>query len=358
MSDQVYVPKSRKGLYTLIAVIVVAIVAGYFLLNDGDDADVKNGSGTTETLDLVAYSTPQTAYQAIEAAFKETDEGAGVTFKESYGPSGDQSRAVEGGQPADVVNFSLESDVTRLVDAKLVSPDWKEATGNEGIVADSVVVLVVRKGNPKNIRTWEDLIKPGVGIVTPNPASSGGARWNTLAAYGHVLATGGSDADAQKYLTEYFKHAVALPGSARDALTSFTGGNGDVLVSYENEAILARQNGEDVEYVVPDQTLLIETPVATTIDAPEQARDFVKFLFSEEAQTEFLKSGYRPVVKSVTGPVKGATDEDKPFPAPETLLTVGEDFGGWDDAKQKFFDEKDGIVTKIQIATGTQGEDS
>ena len=359
MSDQVYVPKSRKGLFALIAVIVVAIVAGYFLLNGGDDvADANNGSGESETLDLVAYSTPQTAYKAIEAAFKGTDEGAGVTFKESYGPSGDQSRAVEGGQPADIVNFSLESDVTRLVDAKLVSPDWKEATGNEGIVADSVVVLVVRKGNPKNIRSWEDLVKPGVGIVTPNPASSGGARWNTLAAYGHVLATGGSDAEAQEYLTEYFKNAVALPGSARDALTSFTSGNGDVLVSYENEAILARQNGEDVEYVVPDQTLLIETPVATTVDAPEQARDFVTFLFSEEAQTEFLKSGYRPVVKSVTGPVKGATDEDKPFPAPETLLTVGKDFGGWEDAKKKFFDEKTGIVTKIQIATGTQGEDS
>ena len=359
MSDQVYVPKSRKGLYALIGIIVAAIVAGYFLLNGGGGAGAaKDGDAEAATLDLVAYSTPQTAYKAIEAAFTKTDEGAGVTFKESYGPSGDQSRAVEGGQPADIVNFSLESDVTRLVDAKLVSPDWKEETGNDGIVADSVVVLVVREGNPKNIQGWEDLIKPGVGIVTPNPASSGGARWNTLAAYGHVLATGGTDADAQKYLTEYFKHAVALPGSARDALTSFTGGNGDVLVSYENEAILARQNGEDVEYVIPDQTLLIETPVATTVDAPQQAKDFVRFLFGEEAQSEFLKSGYRPVVKSVTGPVKGATDEDKPFPTPETLLTVGKDFGGWANAKKKFFDEKDGIVTKIQIATGTQGDDS
>ncbi len=359
MSDQVYVPTSRKGLYALIAVVVVALIAGYFLLNGGDDSAGADGSGAKAvTLDLVAYSTPQTAYKAIEEAFTRTDEGAGVTFRESYGPSGDQSRAVEGGQPADVVNFSLESDVTRLVDAKLVSPDWKAETGNDGIVADSVVVLVVRKGNPKNIQGWEDLIKPGVGIVTPNPASSGGARWNTLAAYGHILATGGSEADAQKYLTEYFKHAVALPGSARDALTSFTGGNGDVLVSYENEAILARQNGEDVEYVVPDQTLLIETPVATTVDAPKQATDFVRFLFSEEAQSEFLKSGYRPVVKSVTGPVKGATNENKPFPTPDTLLTVGKDFGGWADAKKKFFDEKDGIVTKIQIATGTQGDDS
>jgi sulfate/thiosulfate-binding protein len=215
---------------------------------------------------------------------------------------------------------------------------------------------VVRKGNPKNIKGWDDLIKPGVGIVTPNPASSGGARWNTLAAYGHVIANGGTDAEAQAYLTKYFKNAVALPGSARDALTSFTSGNGDVLVSYENEAILARQKGEDVEYIVPDQTLLIETPAATTVDAPAQAKEFVKFLFTKGAQTEFLKSGYRPVVKGVTGPVKGATDEADPFPTPKTLLTVGKDFGGWDDAKKKFFDEKDGIVTKIQIATGTQGD--
>jgi sulfate transport system substrate-binding protein len=358
MSDQVYVRKSRTGLYALIALIVAAIVGGYFLLNGrGNDTKAASGPAKTTTLDLVAYSTPQTAYQSIEKAFKKTHAGAGVTFKESYGASGDQSRAVEGGQHADVVNFSLESDVTRLVDAKIVSPDWKSQTGHDGIVADSVVVLVVRKGNPKHIHGWDDLVKPGVGIVTPNPASSGGARWNTLAAYGHVIANGGSDTDAQAYLTQYFKHAVALPGSARDALTSFTSGNGDVLVSYEDEAILARQKGEAVDYIVPDQTLLIETPAAATIKAPQQARDFVKFLFTDEAQSAFRASGFRPVKKGISGDVKGANDPADPFPTPKTLLTVGKDFGGWDDAKKKFFDEKDGIVTKIQIATGTQGND-
>lgn len=356
MSDQVYVRKSRTGLYALIAIVVAAIVAGYFLLKGGSDD--KGSATATEptTLNLVAYSTPQTAFQAIEAAFQQTDAGKGVTFKESYGPSGDQSRAVEGGLKADVVNFSLESDVTRLVDAKLVSPDWKTETGNDGIVADSVVVLAVRKGNPKRITGWDDLVKPGVEIVTPNPASSGGARWNTLAAYGHVIANGGSEADATKYLTDYFKHAVALPGSARDALTSFTSGNGDVLVSYENEAILARQKGEDLDYIVPDQTLLIETPAAVTVGAPEQAKEFVKYLFTDDAQSQFRASGYRPVIDGLSGPVKGATDESKPFPTPKTLLTVGKDFGGWDEAKKKFFDEKTGLVTKIQIATGTQGD--
>jgi sulfate/thiosulfate-binding protein len=335
-------------LKTAVATSLVGVL-GLSACGGADAAGDKKGA----VIDLVAYSTPQIAFQKIEPLFEKTAAGKGVTFKESYGPSGDQSRAVENGQPADFVNFSLESDVTRLVDSKQVDADWKTATGHDGIVADSVVVLVVRKGNPKHIKGWDDLIKPGVGIVTPNPASSGGARWNTLAAWGHVIANGGTEADAKKYLTSYFKNAVSLPGSARDALTSFTSGNGDVLVSYENEAILARQKGEDVDYIVPDQTLLIETPAAVTVDAPKAASDFTKFLFTKPAQSEFLQSGYRPVVDGVTGDVEGANDPSNPFPTPKTLLTISKDFGGWDAAKKKFFDEENGIVTLIQIATGT-----
>jgi len=307
------------------------------------------------TIDLVAYSTPKAAYANIEKAFQATDAGKDVEFTESYGPSGDQSRAVEGGQAADVVNFSLATDVSRLVDDGLVASDWNKGP-HKGIVADSVVVLVVREGNPKHITGWDDLVKPGVGIVTPNPASSGGARWNTLAAWGHVIANGGTEDQAKAYLTKYFQHAVALPSSARDALTAFTEGTGDVLVSYENEAILARQNGEPVEYVVPDQTLLIETPAAVTKDAPPAAKSFLDFLYTPEAQEEFLKSGYRPVVEGVTGEVAGATDPANPFPAPKVLLTIDKDFGGWASAKDKFFDEENGIVSKIQAATGTTGD--
>lgn len=335
-------------LKTAVATSLVGVL-GLTACGGADTAGEKKGA----VIDLVAYSTPQIAFQKIETLFQKTDDGKGVTFKESYGPSGDQSRAVENGQPADFVNFSLESDVTRLVDSKQVDADWKTATGHDGIVADSVVVLVVRKGNPKNIKGWDDLVKPGVGIVSPNPASSGGARWNTLAAWGQVIANGGTEADAKKYLTAYFKNAVSLPGSAREALTSFTSGNGDVLVSYENEAILARQKGEDVDYIVPDQTLLIETPAAVTVDAPAAAADFAEFLFTQPAQAEFLKSGYRPVVDGVTGDVEGANNPSDPFPAPKTLLTIAADFGGWDAAKKKFFDEENGIVTLIQIATGT-----
>ncbi|MBO9522368.1 MAG: sulfate ABC transporter substrate-binding protein [Nocardioidaceae bacterium] len=336
---------SRRRLVALAAAATAAVAA---LTGCGSSADGSSDGGGA--INLVAYSTPQTAFGSIEAAFKKTSEGKGVSFKESYGPSGDQSRAVAGGQPADFVNFSLESDVTRLVDEGLVASDWN-AGEHQGIVADSVVVIAVRKGNPKHITGWDDIVKPGVGIVTPNPASSGGARWNTLAAYGHVIADGGSEADAEAYLTKFFKNAVALPGSARDALTSFTNGNGDVLISYENEAILARQKGTDLDYIVPDQTLLIETPAAVTKKAPKVATDWLNFLFTKEAQTDFAKSGYRPVIDGIQTDVEGANDPSNPFPAPAKLLTVAKDFGGWPAAQKKFFDDG-GIVPKIQASTG------
>jgi sulfate/thiosulfate-binding protein len=332
----------RRGL----ALAAGATAAALALTGCGASSDAAD----TTSLDLVAYSTPQTAFKSIEAAFKKSDDGKGVSFKESYGPSGDQSRAVAGGQPADFVNFSLESDVTRLVDEGLVAEDWN-AGEHKGIVADSVVAIVVRKGNPKHITGWDDLVKPGVEIVTPNPASSGGARWNTLAAYGHVLADGGTEDQAKDYLTKFFEHAVSLPGSARDALTSFTSGNGDVLISYENEAILARQNDQDVDYIVPDQTLLIETPAAVTTDAPAAAKSFLDFLYTPEAQEDFVKSGYRPVIDGVTADVEGANDPSNPFPTPTKLLTVAGDFGGWPAAQEKFFDDG-GIVPTIQEATG------
>jgi sulfate/thiosulfate transport system substrate-binding protein len=321
----------------------------------GDDASAGAGDGGGSSIDLVAYSTPESAYNELEGMFQGTGEGEGVEFSASYGPSGDQSRAVEAGQPADYVNFSLESDVTRLVDAGLVAEDWNQ-NEHDGIVADSVVVIVTRPGNPLGIEGWEDLVEPGVEIVTPNPGSSGGARWNILAAWGHVIATGGSEKDAEKYLTQFFENTVALPGSARDALTSFTSGNGDVLISYENEAILARQNDAELDYVVPQETLLIETPAAVTESADEAASAWLDFLWTEEAQAVFRTFGYRPVVEGIEGEVEGATDPADPFPTPETLLTVGEDFGGWPEAGEKFFEEETGIVPQIQAETGATGE--
>ena len=344
-----------------IKAAVAATVTGVLALSACSTASGDAGDDAS-TIDLVAYSTPEAAYTEIQTLFQETSEGEGVTFKTSYGGSGDQSRAVEGGQPADFVNFSLESDVTRLVDAGLVDENW-QGNEHEGIVADSLVVIVTRPGNPLGIEGWDDIVEDGVEIVTPNPGSSGGARWNVLAAYGHALETsGGDEKAAEEYLTKFFKNAVALPGSARDALTSFTGGVGDVLISYENEAILARQNGEEMDYVVPSETLLIETPAAVTKDAPKAASDWLDFLYTDEAQQAFLKYGYRPVIEGVEGEVEGANDPADPFPAPKTLFTVGKDFGGWPAASEKFFaDGEDGeplgIVAQIQQDTGKLGEE-
>jgi sulfate transport system substrate-binding protein len=239
------------------------------------------------------------------------------------------------------------------VTAGLVADDWNKGT-NKGIVTRSVVVIVTRKGNPKKITGWADLIKPGIGIVSPNPGSSGAARWNILAAYGSVLANGGTEADAATYLTAFFKNVVSLPGSGRDATTAFLAGTGDVLISYENEAILARQEGQDLDYFVPDTTLLIENPGAVTKTADPRATKWLDFVLSAPGQTEFVKKGFRPVLDSVSGvKVDKANDPANPFPAPsKKLQTLSTDFGGWSAATTKFFDATNGIVTKIQKDTG------
>ena len=252
------------------------------------------------------------------------------------------------------MHFSITPDVTRLVDAGLVAKDWN-AGPNKGIVTDSVVVLVVREGNPKNIQGWDDLVKDGVGIVTPNPGSSGAARWNILAAWQHVIANGGDDEDAKVFLASLFANVKALPGSGRDATTAFQGGTGDVLISYENEAILARQNGEKIDYVVPSDTLKIENPAAVTTNADPKAKKFLDFVLTKEGQEQYVSKGFRPLesVEGVeVGTVKGANDPANPFPTPEKLFTIDGDLGGWEAVTKKFFDEKDGIITKLLAASG------
>ncbi len=317
----------------------------------GGAAAPSGGAGTT-TLHLVGFAVPAEANKAIQAKWAETEDGRGVVWEQSYGASGDQSRAVANGLKADYVNFSLEGDVNRLVDAGLVAEDWKSGP-TKGIVSDSVVVLVVPEGNPKNIRGWEDLTKPGVRIVTPNPASSGSARWNILAAYHQAVAAGGSEEDAKEYLTNFFRNVVALPGSGRDATNAFLQGTADVLISYENEAILARQSGEKFDYVVPDNTLLIENPGAILKDAHPKAKSYLDFVLSPAGQEEFAKKGFRPVIDGVTvASVEGANDPANPFPNPPGLFTIADDLGGWKAVNAKFFEEGTGIVPQIQKATG------
>lgn len=334
---------SRKIVASAIAVSLSAAVLA--ACGGGDAGGSRDGA----QLSLVGFAVPKAGNNAAQAAFARTAEGKGTTWKESYGASGDQSRAVAGGLKADYVHFSITPDVTRLVDAGLVADDWN-AGPNKGIVTDSVVVLVTRKGNPKNIQGWADLAKPGVGIVTPNPGSSGAARWNILAAWQHIIGQGGTEQEASDYLAKVFANVEALPGSGRDATTAFQGGTGDVLISYENEAILARQNGEEIDYVVPDDTLKIENPAAVTTDADPKAQAFLDYVLTKQGQEQYVTKGFRPLesVEGVeVGTVKGANDESDPFPTPSKLFTIDGDLGGWEAVNTKFFDENDGIITKL-----------
>ncbi len=307
-------------------------------------------SGDSGQLSLVAYSVPKPAYDALQSAFAETAQGKGTSWASSYGASGPQAQAVLNGQRADYVAFSLTPDLTKIV-PKFVAPDWNSGP-TKGLVSDSVVAIAVRKGNPKNIKGWDDLIKPGVKIVTPDPGSSGSAKWNILAAYAHVLQNGGSDEQARTYLRKFFANVVSKPSSGSAATTTFLNGTGDVLISYENEAIAARQKGKALDYVVPDESLLIENPAAVTKTAPHTAKDFLSFVESAAGQKIFASHGYRPVLSGVTvGTVQGANDPANPFPAVKKLETIA-DLGGWSAVNTRFFDKTDGIITKIESGQG------
>ena len=332
---------------------VLAVVAASTLLA------ACGGGGTTsatknQTINLVGFSTPEPANKAIAEQFNKTPEGKGVTFKTSYGASGDQSRAVEGGLKADYVHFSVGTDVDRLVKDGLVAKSWDKGP-NKGIVSTSIVVLGVRKGNPKHIKGWDDLIKPGVKIVTANPASSGAARWNALAAWGNITRNGGTDAEATAYLDKLFKNVVSLTNSGRDATTSFLGGTGDVLLAYENEAILAAQNGQGFDYIIPDTTIKIENPGAVLIKHTPAAEPWLKFVISKQGQKQFALKGFRPIENESLADlglkpsdIKGAQDPKDPFPKVKHLLTLDKDFGGWDGVKDKLFgDGKDGAPVGI-----------
>jgi sulfate/thiosulfate-binding protein len=306
----------------------------------------SGASSDNNQLSVVGFSVLKTANEPVIADFQKTAEGKGITFSTSYGASGDQSRAVAGGLPTDEVHLSLEPDVDSLVKAGLVDASWDQ-NATHGILTDSEVVFLVRKGNPLHIQSWDDLVKPGVKIVTPNPASSGSAKWNILAAWAHITGNGGTDDQAKAFVTKLLHNAVALPDSGSDALASFVAGNGDVLLAYENDSIAARAAGDDVDYVVPQDTLLIQNPVALTKDAKPAAQDFLNFQLSKEGQTDYAKAGFRPVISGVTTDVPGANDPSNPYPTVEKQFTIDKTFGGWDKANPEFFDDTTGIITKI-----------
>ena len=323
--------------------------------SSSDEGASSEGGESSEpsTINIVGFAVPEAANKAIAEEWAETPEGENVEFVTSYGASGDQSRAVADGLKADYVHFSVPSDVTRLVDEGLVAEDWN-AGDNKGVVSTSLVVFAVPKGNPNDIQDWDDLIQPGVEIVTPNPASSGAARWNALAAWGQVIANGGTEAEAEEYVTKLYGNVVSLPNSGRDATTAFTSGTGNVFLTYENEAILARQNGEDFDYIIPPTTLKIENPGAVLVDATPKATEWLDFVLSDAGQTQFALKGFRPIDGSSVevDEVEGANDPSDPYPAVEQLLTVEDSFGSWSELSSKYFDEENGIISKIIAASG------
>lgn len=304
-----------------------------------------------KSVNVVGFSVLQTANKKVISDFQKTKAGKGTTFTQSYGASGDQARAIVSGLPADEAHLSLEPDMDKLVQAKVVSPKWQN-NPSHGVLTQSVVAIGVRKGNPLHIHSWADLTKPGVKIVTPNPGSSGSAKWNILAAYGHVLAQGGTPAQASAYMKKLVKNVVALPGSGHDATTAFESGTGNVLLTYEDEAIEARQSGGSFDYLVPPQTLLIQNPGAVTTNASSAAKSFFAFQQSKQGQTDYAEEGFRPLVPGVKVPVKGANDPSNPYPKPKVLMTIDKTFGGWTKADPKFFDPKTGIITKLLASAG------
>ena len=285
----------RHGLLALAAIgsLLLGACNSANTTTDAAEATPSNGNSGAVELSLVAFSVPKAANDADRGSFADTRAGCRHDWVESYGASGDQSRAVVAGLKADYVHFSLEGDVTRLVKAGLVADDWN-AGPNKGIVIDSVVVIAVRKGNPKTSRAGTTSIKPGIGIVTPNPGSSGSARWNILAAYGHVLADGGTEDDADRRTSRSSSsNAVALPGSGRDATTAFLAGTGDVLISYENEAILARQSARSSTTSSPTRRADRE-PGAVTVDADPRAADVPRLRAQRRRPDRVRQEGLPP----------------------------------------------------------------
>ncbi len=305
-------------------------------------AALPAGAASGGSVNLVAYSTPKPAYTALGAGFAKTQAGAGVTVSSSFGPSGTQATSVADGLPADLVNFSLALDMNKVVKAGLVSSSWAKGP-TKGMVTDSVVSFVVRPGNPKHITTWADLVKSGVQVITPNVFSSGSAKWNLMAAYGAQIAQGKSPEQAQAYLAQLLKHAVAQPSSASAALQTFLSGQGDVLLDYESDALYAKSKGEAVALVTPPQTILIENPVAVTKTAAPAAKAFLAYLLSPAGQTVWGQQGYRPVLPKVAATFK--------FPQPKTLFSITK-LGGWTVVNTKFFDPQTGIVAKDEQSLG------
>jgi sulfate/thiosulfate-binding protein len=338
---------SRRAVHRTLPAALLVLLFAALAAGCGSSGDSTGSTGGGGSVDIVAYSTPEAVYaDALEPGFEATPEGESVSFSGSFGASGDQRRAVEAGQPASLVHFAQGGDMIALEEAGQVAPDWDQ-NEYEGIGQESVVVIATRTGNPEGIRSFDDLLTKDVDIITPNPLSSGGARWNIMALYGSQLHEGKSEQEALDAVKAVLEKTVVQPGSARDALAAFTQGEGDVLLAYENEAIKAQEEGEDVDYVVPPSTIRIETPIAVTKDASDSALAFLDYIWSEKGQQIWADHGYRPVNQALL--------DEKTYPVPTDLFDIDE-FGGWEKVTDEFFDEESGKVAAIEKELGVPTE--
>ncbi len=340
----------------MTACLALAALAAAACGNSSASTEASGECTPAETpqITFAAYSTPREAYGKIIPAFqekwKEEHDDQQVIFTESYGGSTTQSQNVINGFEADIVALSLAPDVEVIADEGLITRDWT-AVADKGMVSSSLVVFDVRPGNPEGIEDFDDLAKSGVEVLTPDPASSGGARWNILGAYGSAMRgyagnEEGDEAGAQELLQGIFSNVIVLDKSARDSIKNFESGNGDVAITYENEILTAQDAGLEDEMVLPPSTIMIENPVAVVDEyadkhcVTEVADAFVEFLHTEEAKELYTSVGFL----RGTDPKEAAKGDGDVFPKVEDLFTV-EDFGGWDELDEKLFSEE-GLFTK------------
>lgn len=302
------------------------------------------------TLNLVAYSTPKAIMQKLITRFGHQPAGQGVSFTQSYGPSGSQARAIVAGQPANIAFLSTGLDIDTVADAGLVSKSWTSAPYG-GIAANSVVAFVVRPGNPKHIRGWKDLVKPGVQVVTPDPFPSGSAKWNVLAAYGAARKSGMNNHKAIQFVTKLFRHVVSQDSSGSNAANTFFSGRGDVLITYESEAYAAFAAGKQGKLVVPKPTMLIQLPMVALKNSPAAAKAFIKYSHAPKQQRIFAANGYRPVVKSVLKRSDLARWRKKYNTGPAFKIQ-DRIFGGWRKVNRVWFDPNKGRMVAIELAVG------
>jgi len=331
-----------------IALFALALIFPIVLVCAG--AAQARRAGTT--LNLVAYSTPKPVMGRLITRWTRSPAGRGVSFNQSYGASGAQARAIIAGQPADLAFLSTGLDIDSIAKAGLVSNKWSRAPYG-GMAANSVVAFVVRKGNPKHIHTWSDLVKPGVQVVTPNPFSSGSAKWNVLAAYGAARKAGMTDHKAVRFLVKLFRHVVSQDTSGSNAMQTFLAGRGDVLITYESEAYTARAAGAQIGLVIPQQTMLIQLPMVPLKNAPPEAKRFIAYIHTGTAQATFAKFGFRPVVTSVLKAPALKTWRHRYALGSRTVFKIGNPlFGGWNKANKVWFDPNTGRMVAIERAVG------